>query len=359
MMFPNIDNLEYSYTESFININEDINECLFNLNNIGYYYFNTNDSNSNEREREPLIEEYNLLSNKINRSYNYLQDLDIKDNLSFENYVEKKKKIFNIIHYKNELIIDDKINKGKKKKLNRISKKAQDNFVTENNGSKEIIEISDKEKFNNDHLLKSSSSDKSNNGNKKVKHDKYSDDNLRRKCKHLVLSCIMEFINKTIFQIYNGNIGNNIYRKELLTLNKSQKSNSNIIYNRVFANKKISDILSDDISTRYTNFPPQHNKLLIERLKDDEDEDKRIYFNKLFNLTFNECLEHFIGKKSIEELKGMKSFESIKEFLGEDEEYIKVIKYYLENFEKIINNKNPRKRKKNKKLGQVENKNEF
>jgi len=55
----------------------------------------------------------------------------------------------------------------------------------------------------------------------------------------------------------------------------------------------------------------------------------------------------------------LKNFESIKEFLGEDEEYIKVIKYYLENFEKIINNKNPRKRKKNKKLGQVENKNEF
>ena len=357
MMLPNIDNLEYNYTESFNNINEDINECLFDLNNIGYYFFNTNDSNP--YEREPLIEEYNLLSNKINRSYNYLQDLDIKDNLSFENYVEKKKKILNIIHYKNELLIDDKMNKERKKKSNRISKKEQDNFITENNGSKEIIEVSDKEKFNNDHLLKSSSSDKSNNGNKKVKHDKYSDDNLRRKCKHLVLSCIMEFINKTIYEIYNGNIGYNIYRKELLTLNKSQKSNSNIIYNRVFANKKISDILSDDISTRYTNFPPQHNKLLIERLKDDEDEDKRIYFNKLFNLTFNECLEHFIGKKSIEELKGMKSFESIKEFLGEDEEYIKLIKYYLENFEKIINNKNPRKPKKNKKLERVKNEKDF
>ena len=77
-------------------------------------------------------------------------------------------------------------------------------------------------------------------------------------------------------------------------------------------NKKISDILSDNISSRYTNYPPDHNKLLIKRLRTDEDEYKRVYFNKLFDLTFKECLGYFIGKNSIEELEGMKSFESIK-----------------------------------------------
>ena len=62
-----------------------------------------------------------------------------------------------------------------------------------------------------------------------MKHDKFTDDNLRKKCKHLVLDSVMEFINKKIYSLYNGNIGNNIYRKEILTLNKSQKSKANII----------------------------------------------------------------------------------------------------------------------------------
>ena len=125
---------------------------------------------------------------------------------------------------------------------------------------------------------------------KKMKLSQFSDDNLPKKCRHLLL-----------------NIGNNIYRKESLTLNKSQKSKANLIYERLFVNNKISDILSDNISTRYTNFPPNHNKLLIEKLRNDEDEYKRIYFNKLFDLTFKECLGNFIGKNSIEELEGMKS----------------------------------------------------
>ena len=155
----------------------------------------------------------------------------------------------------------------------------------------------------------------------------------------------MIFINKKIYSLYQGNIGNNIYRKELLTLNKSQKSESNLIYERVFLNKKISDILSDNISSRYTNYPPDHNKLLIKRLRTDEDEYKRVYFNKLFDLTFKECLGYFIGKNSIEELEGIQIFDSIKDTLGE-EEYTNLIKYYLENYEKIINNKNPRKHKK-------------
>ena len=191
-----------------------------------------------------------------------------------------------------------------------------------------------------------------------MKHDKFFDDNLRKKCKHLVLHNLMIFINKKIFSIYEGNIGNNIYRKELLTLNKSQQSNSNLIYDRLFVNKKISEILSDNISSRYTNFPPEHNKLLIEKLRNNEDEYKRIYFNQLFDLKFKDCLGYLIGKNSIEELDGMQRFDSIRKTLGEDEKYINSIKYYLNNFEKIIYNKIPRRPKKIKKSTQIKYENE-
>jgi hypothetical protein len=39
--------------------------------------------------------------------------------------------------------------------------------------------------------------------------------------------------------------------------------------------------------------------------------------------------------------------------LGEDEEYINLIKYYLDNYEKIINNKIPRKPGKSQKSTQI------
>ena len=353
-MFPDIDNLENNNIETFNFINENNNEFIFNPNNIDYYYFNPNKTNLIENEERPSKKVYNFLSTKINKNNDFPKNLDLEYDLQKKESDVKKKKIFNIIHGKKQLRNYIETNNEEKMKQNKNSFKTQKTLIANNAYSKGIPKVLENESANNnDSLLNGSFNDKSHNGTKKVKHDKYSDDNLRKKCKHLVLDSLMEFINKTIHNIYGGNIGNNVYRKELLTLNKSQKSNSNIIYNRIFANKKISDILSDNISTRYTNFPPQHNKVLIERLRNDEDENKRIYFNKLFNLTFKECIEHFIEKQFIEELEGMKCFEFIKESLGEDEEYIKIINYYLENFENIINNKNPRKPKKNRKSEQI------
>ena len=43
----------------------------------------------------------------------------------------------------------------------------------------------------------------------------------------------------------------------------------------------------------------------------------------------------------------MKCFESVKVKLGKDEKYINKINYYLNNYEKILNEKKTRKRKKN------------
>ena len=195
-------------------------------------------------------------------------------------------------------------------------------------------------------LLKKSLREGAKKEHKKIKHDKYSNDNVIKKCKHLVLSNIMDFINLKIFSIYKGKIkSKRRFRNQLLPINKSQKSNTNILYNRAFVNKNISDIFSDNITKKYSSYPLEHNKLLIEKLKNQEDKTNSKYFNKLFNLTFSECLNHFIGKKEIEELKGMNLFENVIEILGEDKEYINLIKYYLQNFENIINEKNPRRSK--------------
>ena len=349
-MFTDIENLEYNNTESFNIINEENNEYLFNLNNTDYFSFNPNNVNPIEEKEFQLVEGYNLLSKKINRNPNNLKELDLKEDLLLKHSENKKVKIFNIIHIEKESNNDINEDKGKETKSKKISSDREENFKDKGNKSKFIFKILESEKINkNNFQAKKSIEGESNNEGKKIKHDKFSDDNIRKKCKHLVLNNLMIYINKKIYSIYQGNIGNNIYRKEILTLNKSQKTKSNLVYERAFVNKKISEILSDNISSRYSNFPPDHNKLLIERLRNDEDEYKRIYFNKLFDLTFMDCLYHFTGKNSIEDLKGMQRYDSIRDTLGEDEEYINLIKYYLDNFEKIIYNKNPRKPKVTKK----------
>ena len=199
-----------------------------------------------------------------------------------------------------------------------------------------------------------SSGKKENKSETKTEHNKYSDDNLRRKCKHYILKYLLEFINKQIKEIYEGNIGNGIFKKELQTLNQTQKFNATINFNKDFLKKKICDIYSVDISGRFTTYPPYHNKSLIKNLMNEKDEKKRKFFKKLFNLNFIDCLKHFRGEVIIDELKGLKCLNDIKNIIIESYdkdgwEYFETLKYYFNNYEMIISKKKSRNRKKNDK----------
>ena len=187
--------------------------------------------------------------------------------------------------------------------------------------------------------------------NTKREHNRCSDDNLIKKCKHIVIDSTMVFINKKIKILYNHNIGNSIFKKQLLQLNKDQKSINNSKYNKDFLNKTLKEIFSEDISTKYSNYNRDHNKVLIERLINEKNEEKRIYFQKLFNLTFLQCLKHFRNSELIEELKGLQLFQEFKNGLNDDNEndndnnyYIKLIKFYINSFEDILMKKKSRKR---------------
>ena len=72
------------------------------------------------------------------------------------------------------------------------------------------------------------------------------------------------------------------------------------------------------------------------------------HFNKLFNLSFKDALNHFRESKDIEVLKGMKTFNSIKQDLKdkEEEDYIKMLDYFIQNYEIILYNQRIRKQKK-------------
>lgn len=183
---------------------------------------------------------------------------------------------------------------------------------------------------------------RTNTGKSKIIHNKYSDDNLRRKCKHLVLQNLMKFINDKIKEIY-GHIGYGMKIKKLLIINQEQISNATIKFNKNFLIKKLSEIFSVNISTRYTNFDKEHNKILISELINDKDEIKRNYFKMLFNLTFVDCLRHFNGSKNIQILNDMILFSQLDIEDEKDEDYSKLLSFYINNYEKIMERKREQK----------------
>jgi len=179
-------------------------------------------------------------------------------------------------------------------------------------------------------------------------HNRFADDNIRTKCKNYVLKNVLEFINKKIEEIFNGNIGHGIFIKKLLIINQKQKSISSIQFNKNFLDKTLGKIFSENISTRYTTYPLNHNNNLIKQLLNDKDKEKKNYFQRLFSLTFSDCLKHFRGSQIIEELKGLKGFDSIKSEIENDEDYLKTLEYYIMNYEDIIKSKRVRKSKEKK-----------
>jgi hypothetical protein len=143
-------------------------------------------------------------------------------------------------------------------------------------------------------------------------------------------------------------------KKKILDINKQQVVIANIDYNQKFMKETIGTILSDTISARFTNYRPKHNEELIKRLKEDENKNIREYFEKLFNLTFLDCVDHFIGNEKLEILEGMTLFEEMKDDHAQlekrnidlnDESYLENLKYYFENYESILKAKKSRNRK--------------
>lgn len=171
--------------------------------------------------------------------------------------------------------------------------------------------------------------------------------NIIRKSKNLVLDYTLKYLNSQIKEIYEGDIGEGIYKKELLDINSEQKSDNKINSIRNFLNKTLKEIFSVNISERYTSYLSNHNEVIIKRLINENDINKREKFNKLFNLTFSDCLKLFIDDKNTEDFKGVEGFpkfSEIKTELNEDEKYLNKIKDFLINFEDIVKSKKARKR---------------
>ena len=167
-------------------------------------------------------------------------------------------------------------------------------------------------------------------------HDKFADDNIRKKVKNIILKNLFEFINYKIKTINNNHWNS---KKRLFCL-KAENKNTNSLYLE-FMNKSLKDIFSQEISERCSHYSKFHNKEIIETLINDKNEYKKNYFTKLFSLTFLDCLKYFRGDKGdkcIKELDGFKTFSSVKEQLLKEhgKEYVNHFEEKIQNLEELI-----------------------
>ena len=306
----------FDFNLNSINISNNIsNENLLNINNSFSLNF---DENFDRFNTENFFEEKTNLNN-IENIYNFNQymnnEIPIKDSLKIENNSKFKTQ--------ETTFIDGK---------NKAQKEAKKNLL-------------ESKSSNNEKLLNKKRRNKRKNHSDDIKHSKYSSDNTIRKVKHITLENFRNFANENIKAKYNNNIGFGMHRKKLLTINQRQKVNATIEFNKQFMDKKLYEIFSDKISSRYTNFDRDFNKKLINSLMNEKDLEKREYFQKLFNLSFFDCLSHFRGSREIKELAGLKLFSEYISEQNEDEDYKNQLEYYINNLEEILKKKRSRKSK--------------
>ena len=312
--------------------NDKINKCqsFLNLNKVNP---KDNFDLSSEEEEEDLNS-----SKKINENFtnNYNFDTEFKSCL-ITNHNIKSQDINNkyeIIRFNFFIIDQNKLNSLKQ--LNSSKNKVDEyiNKEEKKRGRKRKRENNNDNEYSVD----------------KKAHNKFSDDNLRKKCKNTILKYALKFINEKIKEKYKNKIGHGKFKKELKILNQEKKAKSTVDFDKSFLTKTLKDIFSGDISARFYNFSKDYNRELIKSLIQDKDEERKQFFIKLFNITFIECLKYFREDKealNIEELNGFKKISLIKdEFIKKHgNDYVEMFIHYLNNFEEIINNKKGRNRR--------------
>ena len=261
----------------------------------------------------------------MDKSYSFIFNDEFKDYQYYSNNEESYFNFFEEINQENE---DKTIQNEYMEKIGSLNQEKE--IIIENNIF--LDDIKSKETFLGRKMKCTS---------EKKRYGKYEADKIIKKIKSYLLTCLVKFVNFVLKERYNDNIGHNIFQKQLLKINKKKILSSK--NNNLLLNKTLKEIFSEEISTKYSNFYENHNRDLIQKLLNEKDEEKRLFFNKLFNLTFIECLKHFRGSENIVELNGLESLDNILKKFKNDKDYIDNFKYFVFNFEEIIFNKRKKK----------------
>ena len=172
-------------------------------------------------------------------------------------------------------------------------------------------------KTNNKILIKLKRGRKNKNNHTNANHNKYSSDNIIKAIKAKLNECIINFINKIINYVYSNNKEKLIKIIGGLNNNKKNKAKSKYIevikkldyktfvnktnkkYNLELLNQTMKEYLYGNISKKYKNFNQEYNKIIIERLL--QDEENNLIFNFIFNkIKIEDWLDIYVCKKELE-----------------------------------------------------------
>lgn len=124
---------------------------------------------------------------------------------------------------------------------------------------------------------------------KKINKKKINLKNLKTKVKRLIINVMILYSNNIIMKVYGNKIGEGVINKKIIRkINPLESNNITIAHNKILLKKTLREILSTDISERYTSVIQSNiNEKIINDLLNEENEDKRQIFNDLFNKTFS------------------------------------------------------------------------
>ena len=300
----------------------------------------TNDSEKSENKEEHKNTKESIVFYK-----NY-KKFEFKESEQDDNYLQ-----LNIINNKRI----DSINKGIETNINNNKIQNDDEILnininnkinnSDNNSNKEANSLSNNDIDDNNtkkyYLLNKKTERVKSPKNNKTNHNKYI-----TKIKINTIDTTINFINEKIKIKYNGNIGKYNAKKEIINIDKKNLYHSSVEFDKNFLNKTLEEILSGKISGKYSYYPPNHNKCLIQDLINEQNTGS--YFKKLFELTFLNCIEHIRGTKYFEELDDLINIDEIcnSEKFKKDKYEFDTYKNYILDYEGIINRKKPRKSKK-------------
>ena len=289
------------------------------------YSINIDDISISFPQNLSFNDEFSLDINQNNNNFSNINKINSKD---FSSLIMKEPISSSFRIFKN-----DKLNP-----FNHFSDLISKDIL---NAKRNILPIYEDKDKNKNQLQKIKGNKKDTNEN-----DIYFIDNLIRKAKRILLYSLLKYDNYIIQQEYGDNVGHGINIKKLFKINHLPIKDISTNFNKDLLKKTQGEILSSDISKRHTSYPFDHNKKLINKLLNEENEVKRKKFNDLFSKTLSECINHLIGKKKYEDLEGLdKFFENEIINIDEDEKYKESLKKVINNFETIFDKKKPRKRK--------------
>ena len=244
--------------------------------------------------------------------------------------------------FTNGLLLSE-FNLVKREDINLISRSfSKDTLIETNNDIKDKNDVMDEEMDENNKQDKLDKDDKK----EILEKNNYPMNYLIRRAKKIIFDTLLKYDNDVISKVYNNNIGYGINTKKILRIKHFQIQNTNTNFNKKLLNTTQGIIFSSEISTRYTNYPRNHNKILINKLLNEENTEKRKIFNDLFSKTFLECIENLVGKRKTESLKGLdKYYEKEMMELDEEDNFKELLKKIINDLNNIFEKKKPRKTK--------------